>query len=593
VIKVTLVLIIALAAAELLRRRPAALRHRVLAAAIACCAVMPAAEALVPDWELPILPARAALPSQPVVLQDDDGAGAGPQQATALERPRGSAAWFLALLPLVWGAGAGVSLVLLAVGLARLGWIASRARPIDDVRWTGAAARVAGRLGLTAAPVILQSDQPAMLFTWGLRRPKVLLPRGAEGWSDERIGMVLGHELAHIRRGDWAAQLLADYVRCAHWFNPLVWIACRRLRLESEHACDDEVLRHGVPAPDYASELLTLASLLKAARRSFYPAPAMARPSELERRVRVMLNARLDRAPIRRSSALLAWLGMLAVTVPIAGLSITPEPAPVAVSTAASTMASQPDDAPAASASRPDAIVLRPSAGRPAASRDLAAKQQSAALAGTVADPRGRPVPNVPVKVTDPATSATAETTTDQHGQFAVPNLAPGRYDVRISKPGFKTLALSLVVRAGETGRVQGVLQLGRVAESITVTPGPRPPVTPGAARGRDVAAAPVDDPCAHSTEGGCVTPPLKLADARPTYPVHHAQSGVAGEVVIDAVIGPDGSVAQLQPKPDSDPDFAAAAMHAIRLWRFSPTRLNGEPVAVDMTVTVKFQITK
>jgi TonB family protein len=313
-----------------------------------------------------------------------------------------------------------------------------------------------------------------------------------------------------------------------------------------------------------------------------------------------MLNTRLDRAPIRRSSVLLVWLGMLLVSVPIAGLSITAEPAPMAPSTLASTMASQPAGAPAASAARPDATVSRPSARRPAAATGAIARQQPAALAGTVADQSGRPVPNVPVKVTDPATSATAETTTDQSGQFAVANLAPGRYDVRISKPGFKPLDLSLVVRAGETGRVQGVLQLGRVAESITVShgpitviPGAGTPVTPGAARARHVAPAPVDDPCAHSTEGGCITPPLKLADARPIYPANHAQANVAGEVVIDAVIRSDGSVAQLQPKPDSDPDFAAAAMHAIRLWKFSPTRLNGEPVEVGMTVKVAFQIAK
>jgi len=312
-----------------------------------------------------------------------------------------------------------------------------------------------------------------------------------------------------------------------------------------------------------------------------------------------MLNTRLDRAPIRRSSVLLVWLGMLLVSVPIAGLSITPAAAPMAPSTFASMMASQPAGAPSASATRPDATVSRPSAGRPAAATGRA-KQQPAALAGTVADQTGRPVPNVPVKVTDPATSATAETTTDQSGQFAVPNLAPGRYDVRISKPGFKPLDLSLVVRAGETGRVQGVLQLGRVAESITVSqrpitviPGAGTPVTPGAARARHVAPAPVDDPCAHSTEGGCITPPLKLADAKPIYPVNHAQANVGGDVVIDAVIRPDGSVAQLQPKPDSDPDFAAAAMHAIRLWKFSPTRLNGEPVEVGMTVKVAFQIAK
>ena len=39
--------------------------------------------------------------------------------------------------------------------------------------------------------------------------------------------IVLGHELAHIRRYDWLMHLAAALLRAAYWFNPLVWIACQ------------------------------------------------------------------------------------------------------------------------------------------------------------------------------------------------------------------------------------------------------------------------------------------------------------------------------------------------------------------------------
>ncbi len=100
---------------------------------------------------------------------------------------------------------------------------------------------------------LLESTHPSLLVTWGLARPKVILPAAAAAWTDERARVVLSHELAHIRRGDWIVQLSAELLRAFYWFNPLLWIACRRLRLESEHACDDEVMSRGVEGTDYAT----------------------------------------------------------------------------------------------------------------------------------------------------------------------------------------------------------------------------------------------------------------------------------------------------------------------------------------------------
>src|SRR5690606_18119326 len=86
----------------------------------------------------------------------------------------------------------------------------------------------------------------------------VLLPEAVD-WPEERIRAVLLHELAHIRRNDWLVQLLAGVLRAVYWFNPLVWLACARLRLESERACDDAVIGHGVNRTAYAAQLLALA----------------------------------------------------------------------------------------------------------------------------------------------------------------------------------------------------------------------------------------------------------------------------------------------------------------------------------------------
>src|SRR5213075_355749 len=150
--------------------------------------------------------------------------------------------------------------------------------------WADAAAAIARSYGLRRAPLVLHSNHPSVLGTWGMTRAKVLLPADALEWPADRIRIVLAHELAHVRRGDWMIQMAVELLCAAYWFNPLVWIAARRLRLESEQACDDAVLTLGVEAPEYAAHLLEVARAFTAHRASVFPAPAMARPSSLERR---------------------------------------------------------------------------------------------------------------------------------------------------------------------------------------------------------------------------------------------------------------------------------------------------------------------
>ena len=73
----------------------------------------------------------------------------------------------------------------------------------------------------------------------GLWRPRVLLPSAASEWSAERRRAVLVHELGHVRRRDGLALCLGQLSCALYWFQPLVWIALRRLRRQIQLVMQD------------------------------------------------------------------------------------------------------------------------------------------------------------------------------------------------------------------------------------------------------------------------------------------------------------------------------------------------------------------
>jgi TonB family protein len=127
-------------------------------------------------------------------------------------------------------------------------------------------------------------------------------------------------------------------------------------------------------------------------------------------------------------------------------------------------------------------------------------------------------------------------------------------------------------------------LQKARAGQPAVIgAPAPPPPPPPP---GVDAAAggmAPV-------RVGGNIKTPTKLKDVRPTYPPDAFAAGIAGMVIIEAVIGTEGSVESARVLR-SIPALDDAALEAVRQWKFTPTLLNGAPVPVIMTVTVNFTI--
>ena len=89
---------------------------------------------------------------------------------------------------------------------------------------------------------------------------------------------------------------------------------------------------------------------------------------------------------------------------------------------------------------------------------------------------------------------------------------------------------------------------------------------------------------------GGNIQPPRRIVSVAPVYPTIAQQARVQGTVTIEAVIGEDGKVRNAK-VIQGKALLNDAALTAVRQWVFTPTRLNGEPVAVIMTVTVVFSL--
>lgn len=178
---------------------------------------------------------------------------------------------------------------------------------------------------------ILISDELRGPVTAGFLNPVIIVPLGASEWSAERRDIVITHELAHVARFDFVAQLVASIACAVFWFHPLVWIAAARLRAEAEHAADDRVLAGGTPGVSYATHLLDLARVERSTRLSAAVAVGMVRASRLEGRVRAMLDLDRSRGTVSPRVQAFATSLTLAAMVPIAGLRAISAPMPVPV----------------------------------------------------------------------------------------------------------------------------------------------------------------------------------------------------------------------------------------------------------------------
>jgi beta-lactamase regulating signal transducer with metallopeptidase domain len=398
-------------AVALCRRRSAATRHAIWAGAVAAQLTLPVFSTVLPAWRVPLierLDRRLAIPvPPPVVIAPAAPDMAGPVTAIAIggfssegvatgraygvgrsratyitpraihrgppatlytvgdgdmivrQQPRVSLVgslrslrnrtpgWWVRAAAAVWLIGALGIFGRFVAGTLAVSRLARRSERVEDGRWLSLAQHIAIRLGVARPMTLLRSGRFEIPVTWGIVYPVVLLPDNADDWTDERRRYVLVHEMAHVKRVDAFTQVIAQLSIAIFWFDPFVWIAAHRMRVEREHACDDYVLNEGTPASTYAADLLDMVRSLGTRGRTAQPAfaaLAMARPDELETRMQAILDPAQDRRSLRSAPALGLALCSLLLLLPLAAFrpmgrsvrsfgsrSWMPVPAPVVI----------------------------------------------------------------------------------------------------------------------------------------------------------------------------------------------------------------------------------------------------------------------
>jgi beta-lactamase regulating signal transducer with metallopeptidase domain len=364
-VKTTAVLTLALIALTAARRRPAAFRHFLLSAALIGLLLLPVLSVLPVGWRSALIPAwlgpsEAATAGHALVVResgpaarpDPTGSDArlgfpslafpagasgpsleGSPRAVPLTRaPSGageassgkigisvgeekSGTNLLALaLALVWAAGATALGLRLAFGLAGAVRLTTEGAPLHDPAWRVLLERFMALVSLRR-PVRLKSH-PAVLvpLTWGWRRPVVLLPNGADAWTDDERSSALYHELSHIKRADFLVMLLVRTSLALFWWNPLCWVVYRELLKEQEIACDELVLRAGIRPSTYAASLL---AFRRSAGFRWNPSAAllgMLGRSSFQERLAAILKQKLTFMEVKmRTKIMLALALVLAV----------------------------------------------------------------------------------------------------------------------------------------------------------------------------------------------------------------------------------------------------------------------------------------
>ncbi len=144
---------------------------------------------------------------------------------------------------------------------------------------------------------ILVHDKDIPPAVFGFFQPVILLPATLLNRSESDLETVIRHEESHIQNRDHLFNLLKVIVRVILTFSPFVFHLAKRFEEEMELTCDELVLRK-VPAKQYGTLLLDLATMGAPCRRTLYSGVFISN-SFIARRIQVMKEERLVPKPMR------------------------------------------------------------------------------------------------------------------------------------------------------------------------------------------------------------------------------------------------------------------------------------------------------
>lgn len=213
----------------------------------------------------------------------------------------------------------------LIVGLFKISNIGQQASSLEQVRIQEILKTAIEENGSSQSVVLLVSDKVSSPVTWGLGKHRIIFPTAVSTWSDTLVKQVIGHELGHIQRNDWVQQLASRLVICFYWPNPLVFIAAKKMSLETEKACDDFAIDDTGCRISYAENLLWLTQHLKSSAHSKLAMGFVSAKSVLLERIKYILSEDSTRHTIDRESCLPRIFVAILLAAPFSATNITLE----------------------------------------------------------------------------------------------------------------------------------------------------------------------------------------------------------------------------------------------------------------------------
>jgi beta-lactamase regulating signal transducer with metallopeptidase domain len=256
-----------------------------------------------------------------------------------------------ALLPMIWLAIAGAKISILIwqlFGIRRLKLNSAAPRPELNALFLSLRENIGARRNV----ILRISSEHRSPVVLGFFKPVILLPADAGLEASEPI---LRHELAHVRRRDDWTNLVQHCIKAVFFFHPAIWWVSKRISLEREIACDDQVLHSTRRPKAYA---LLLADLATRMQPSLLAPGVSTNQSQLKQRIDMILNSNRNTSP-RLAKARLGLLATAAAVLAMAAIYSAPRLA-FAQSTAAAAPAALalPDAPSAATASAAPAAVV-------------------------------------------------------------------------------------------------------------------------------------------------------------------------------------------------------------------------------------------